>query len=347
MERALRLAASTNPHPNPRVGAVILDGAGHTVAEGAHQGPGHPHAEAAALEQAGGHLPEGATLVTTLEPCNHHGRTAPCTDAIIAAGVRRVVVGATDPDQQVAGEGLKRLRSAGIEVTEGVMSAAVEAADPAYFHHRRTGRPLYTLKTAVTIDGQTAAADGTSRWITGEEARHDSHLLRAISDAIMVGAGTVRADDPLLTVRLDGEDGHQPTAVVVAGRGPLPPDARLWQRPDTLVVSTENLDLGVENLLVPPGADGLPSLADLSEALAGRGLLSVLMEGGPALGGSLWRAGLIDRGVTYIGARVAGGVGMAMFDGPWETFGASVEVEITSVEKLGEDLRIGWHPVRE
>lgn len=347
MRRALELAGSTHPHPNPRVGAVVVDADGETISEGAHEGPGHPHAEVVALQKAAGHLREGATIVVTLEPCNHQGRTPPCTEAIIGSGIRRIVVGASDPDPLVEGGGVDRLRSAGLEVTEGVLASVVEAADPAYFHHRRTGRPLYTLKTAITLDGQTAATDGTSQWITGRSARRDAHLLRAISDAVMVGAGTLWADDPLLTVRLDDSADYQPTAVVVAGRRPLPDKARLWQRPDTVVVSTSSLDLGVENVVVPPGPDGLPSLADLGQALGERGLLSVLVEGGAALAGSLWRAGLVDRGVTYLGARVAGGAGKTMFDGPWETFSASVAVEITSLERLGEDVRIGWQPVRE
>ncbi|MGH8875215.1 MAG: bifunctional diaminohydroxyphosphoribosylaminopyrimidine deaminase/5-amino-6-(5-phosphoribosylamino)uracil reductase RibD, partial [Acidimicrobiia bacterium] len=225
MRRAIDLARPNRTHPNPRVGAVVVAPDGTVVGEGAHPGAGLPHAEALALAAAGD-AAAGATLYVTLEPCGHHGRTPPCTETVVASGVRRVVVGVTDPDPRVAGAGLARLRATGLEVTVGVLEAEVEALDPAYFHHRRTGLPLVTLKAAITLDGQAAAQDGTSQWITGPEARADAHRLRAEADALMVGAGTLRVDDPLLTVRLDGYEGPQPVPVVVAGRRPLPASAR-------------------------------------------------------------------------------------------------------------------------
>lgn len=346
MRRAIRLAATHHPHPNPKVGAVVLDPAGRVISEGSHTGPGEPHAEQMALQGVSGPLPTGSTLIVTLEPCNHYGRTPPCTEAILAAGVTRVVVGARDPDP-ISADGIDHLRSHGIAVETGLLADEVEDADPAYFHHRRTGRALFILKTATTLDGQIAARDGTSQWITGEEAREDAHLLRARADAVMVGAGTLRADDPRLTVRLPHYSGRQPRAVVVSGRGPLPPIANVWDRDGTLVVATELVDLPVETVVVGKGQDGFPDLKQTAETLADRGLLEVLVEGGPHFASSLWRADLIDRGVAYLGGKLAGGVGMPMFASNWDTFSGSRAVRITSVRRLGPDVRIDWSPVRE
>ncbi|MGA7269664.1 MAG: bifunctional diaminohydroxyphosphoribosylaminopyrimidine deaminase/5-amino-6-(5-phosphoribosylamino)uracil reductase RibD, partial [Acidimicrobiia bacterium] len=229
MRRAIALGAAHKPHPNPRVGAVILGPGGEVLAEAGHRGPGHPHAEQAAIDQLGGRVPQGATLVVSLEPCNHHARTPPCTEAVIAAGFGRMVIGAIDPDERVSGAGLARIRAAGIETEQGLLADAVERSDPAYFHHRRTGRARITAKTATTIDGQIAARDGTSQWITSAEARADAHRLRAESDAVMIGAGTLRMDDPGLDVRIPGFEGPQPVAVVVAGAGDLPLERRIWR----------------------------------------------------------------------------------------------------------------------
>lgn len=347
MRRALALAARARPHPNPRVGAVLLDDTGQPVAEGFHLGPGHDHAERAALSALAPPFPDGLTMVVTLEPCDHHGRTPPCTEAIIEAGVRRVVVGATDPDTRAQGKGVERLRAAGIDVEVGVLANEVEAADPAYFHHRRTGRARFTLKTAATLDGQTAAADGTSQWITSEEARRDVHLLRAASDAVMVGAGTLRADDPALTVRLEGWTGRQPVGVVVAGAKPLPENRALWQRTDTVVITDRHLDVSAKSLVVPAGRDGLPDLERAAVALADSGHLAVLVEGGSRLAAALWRQRLIDAGVAYLGGRIAGGTGKPMLAGEWATFDESVRVEIGDVRRLGPDVRVEWLPVWE
>lgn len=347
MRRAAELAMSRRPHPNPRVGAVILDSRGNALAEGAHSGPGHPHAERVALDRLAGPVPEGATMVVTLEPCNHHGRTPPCTDAIISSGIGRVVVGALDPDSRVTGAGVERLREAGIEVEVGLLTGEAEAVDPAYFHHRRTGRARFTLKTALTLDGQTAAADGTSRWITGPEARRDAHLLRAAGDAVMIGAGTLRSDDPDLRVRLDDYDGPQPRAIVVAGDEPMPPGAKLWRRTDTVVVASSDPRVGREAVLVEPDASGRPDLARAAVALADLGLLEILVEGGATLAASLWNLGLVDRGVTYVGSRVAGGVGIPPLAGTWITFDDSRRVRIIGSRSIGEDIRIDWEPVRE
>jgi diaminohydroxyphosphoribosylaminopyrimidine deaminase/5-amino-6-(5-phosphoribosylamino)uracil reductase len=222
MQAAVDAAATVRAtaHPNPWVGCAIVDADG-LVAVGATRPPGEAHAEVVALEAAGERA-RGATAYVTLEPCSHHGRTGPCADALVEAGVARVVVAVADPDPRVAGEGVARLREAGIAVEVGCAAATVEAQLQAYLHQRRTGRPYVVLKLAATLDGRTAARDGTSRWITGAEARADVHRLRAESDGIVVGAGTVRADDPELTAR--DADGPDPERVVL---GRIPADARV------------------------------------------------------------------------------------------------------------------------
>lgn len=337
---AIELAIAHRPHPNPRVGAVVLDPSGTRVGVGAHVSAGTPHAEVIALEQAGRQA-NGGTLVVTLEPHDHHGRTPPCTEAVIRAGIRRVVVGAIDPDPRVRGRGVERLRAAGIEVETGVEADAVEHADPGYFHHRTTGRARVILKTASTLDGQTAAMDGSSQWITGEMARSDAHLLRGSVDAVMVGAGTVLADDPLLSVRV-GSIPRQPRPVIVAGRRRLPADLRLWGR-DPIVASPIPLR-DVDNLIIAPGKTGRVDLAELLRTLPEHGILDVLVEGGPGLAGSLWEAGLVDAGVSFLASMVAGGVGGPMFDREFPTLHAARPVDITGVKQIGDDVRIDWTP---
>ena len=345
MKRAEELARLANPHPNPRVGAVVLDAHGNAVGEGYHTALGRPHAEIEALTIAG-ELARGGTLVVTLEPCNHFGRTPPCTLAVIDAGIERVVAGAVDPDPRVGGEGISRLRSAGVAVEMGIGEG--EAIDPAYFHHRRTGRPLVILKLAATLDGQTAAADGSSQWITSEASRTDAHRLRAEADAVVIGAGTLRTDDPSLDVRLPGFTGPGPRPVVVAGRRPLPTAARLWAR-DPMIVATDNSahrSLGGakygEMLSVPPDAAGLPDLAATVGLLGEAGMLGLLVEGGPTLAGTLLRAGLVDQGILYFGSRLAGGVGRPLFDTPFPTLDAAISITIERTMPLDTDLRVDF-----
>ncbi|MDQ3499507.1 MAG: bifunctional diaminohydroxyphosphoribosylaminopyrimidine deaminase/5-amino-6-(5-phosphoribosylamino)uracil reductase RibD [Actinomycetota bacterium] len=326
MTRAGELARSANPHPNPRVGAVMIATDGGLVGEGHHSAFRQPHAEANALSEAGERA-RGATLVVTLEPCNHHGNTPPCTEAIVAAGVSKVIVGAGDPDERVRGRGIERLRQSGIEVV--VIDPPMEWLDPAYFHHRRTGRPLVILKLAATLDGQTSAADGTSQWITAEEARTDAHRLRAEADAIVIGAGTLRADDPRLDVRIEGYTGHQPRPVVIAGRRPLPPSARALHRNGLVLGTGES----------PVDLDG--ALMEMSE----EGLLSILVEGGPTLAASFLAADLVDQGVLYLAGKLAGGVGRPLFDRPWPSLESARQVTIDRVTTLGPDLRIDFTPI--
>lgn len=347
MRRALELAERSNPHPNPRVGAVILDADGRILAEGWHVAPGQAHAERAALAQLDGPPPSGATMVVTLEPCDHHGRTPPCTEAILDSGIGRVVVGAIDPDPRVGGGGIEHLQEAGIEVDVGLLSAEIEAADPGYFHHRRLGRPRVTLKSAMTLDGQTAAVDGTSQWITGPEARRDAHLLRSRADAVVVGAGTLRADDPTLTVRLEGYSGPQPRAVVVAGTNPLPHRALVWGRRETVVVATVDPGIDAETVIVEPNAVGLPRLDQALQRLGDLGMLEILVEGGATLAADLWNGRLVDAGVTYLGGRIAGGGGLPPLAGTWTTFADSRPVHVVRVATVGTDVRIDWEPVQE
>ena len=327
MRRAIEATRSTYPHPNPRVGAVLTSRDGAVLSVAAHRTPGEPHAEVLALEAAVAttdNVP-GSTLFVTLEPCNHHGRTPPCTDTIIDAGVARVVVGVTDPDERVSGSGIDRLRDADIEVTVGVLEHEVVSNDPAYFHHRRTGLPVVTLKLATTLDGQAGATDGTSKWITSREARQDAHRLRAENDVVIVGVGTVVADDPALDVRLEGFDGRQPRPVIISGMRTIPSDRQILER-DPLIYRPE------DGTMVDPVA----VIKDLGD----RGVVAAMIEGGPGIASSFLRAGLVDEIVWYVGAKLAGGRGTPAITGMFETMADIRDLDITGVERVGPDVRI-------
>jgi diaminohydroxyphosphoribosylaminopyrimidine deaminase / 5-amino-6-(5-phosphoribosylamino)uracil reductase len=320
MAEAVAAAATVRARtsPNPWVGAVLVtpDGASFT---GATEPPGGRHAEIVAIDAAAATGDtSGATLYTTLEPCCVSGRTGPCTEAIIAAGIARVVGGIEDPDDQVAGRGFARLRAAGITVDVGAGSDAVRRQLAPYSKHRSTGRPWVVLKLAASLDGRTAAPDGTSTWITGPEARADGHRLRAESDAVIVGAGTVRTDDPGLTVR-DAE-GADPLRVVL---GAAPPDAR-----------------------VHPCVELDGRLEDVLDELGSRGVVQALVEGGATVAGEFHRRGLVDRYVLYLAPALFGGddarpllngEGAPTIDDIWRG-------RITSVDRLGDDLRIELEP---
>lgn len=314
MRQAIDLAATVRVQtsPNPWVGCVIESVDGKRLT-GATQPPGGMHAEAVALSVAGDQA-KGATLWCTLEPCSHHGRTPPCADSIIAAGIKRVVVGITDPDPRVAGKGIERLRDAGIEVIVGVEQEAISAQLAPYVKHRTTGRPWVVLKLAATIDGRTAAPDGTSKWITGEPARLDTHRIRAESDAIIVGAGTVRTDDPSLTVR--HVEGRDPLRVVL---GKIPEDAK--------VHPAIEMDGGVVEVL---------------DELGTRGVMQVMVEGGATVAGEFHRAGLVDRYMIYLAPKLFGGDdARPLFAGPGASTMADVwEGKIMGVQQLGDDLRV-------
>jgi diaminohydroxyphosphoribosylaminopyrimidine deaminase/5-amino-6-(5-phosphoribosylamino)uracil reductase len=288
---------------------------------------------------AAGDAAEGATMYVTLEPCVHHGNTPPCTDAILEAGISTVVVAREDPDEKMAGSGIYILKQSGVDVEVGLESAAAIELDPAYFHHRETGMPLVTMKVAMTLDGSVAALDGSSRWITSEEAREDAHRLRATMDAVVVGAGTLRIDDPLLTVRLDGWEGHQPTPVVIAGVEDLPQDARLWAR-DPLVLATRPIEIPSGELVVVAGDRHLPYPEVAAKSLADRGLIDLLLEGGAALMGAWLRAGVISKGILYLAGRIGGGRGLQPVGGEFATIEEAREVTIVDVRTVGPDLRI-------
>ncbi len=316
MVRALEASAAAriDAPPNPWVGALVLDEQGTVRGLGVTRPPGGPHAEVVALHEAGD-AARGGTLVVTLEPCDHRGRTPPCTEAIIAAGIGHVVVGVRDPDAQVAGRGVARLREAGVDVTEGVMADAVAEALAPYLWQRRTGRPWVVLKVAATLDGVVAAADGSSQWITGEAARADAHRLRAESQAILVGAGTVRADDPTLTARLPGRT-LEPLRVVL---GTAPATARVrpcWERSGPL--------------------------EDILDELGGHGVLQVLVEGGPATASAFVGAGLVNRVVWYVAPALAGARNTlgALRDLSTASIDRLRRGHLIAVERLGEDLRI-------
>ncbi len=313
--------------PNPWVGCVIVAG-GDVVGAGATAAPGGPHAEAAALAAAGDSA-RGATAYVTLEPCAHHGRTPPCTAALIVAGVSRVVVAVTDPDEHVAGRGVERLRKAGIDVEMGVLADEVTEQLRPYLTQRSTGRPLVVLKLAATLDGRIAAADQSSTWITGAAARSDVHRLRAESDAILVGAGTIRADDPRLDVR-----NFRPS--VVLG--------------DDVVLHPRRVVLGdiSETARVQPALSFRGDLGDLLDQLGSEGVLQLLVEGGADVAGRFHRAGLVDRYVVYLAPALLGGDDSTpMFTGPGVTKMADVmRGRFASVTRLGDDVRLELVPDR-
>ena len=343
MHRALELGANHHPHPNPRVGAVIADVDGEIAGQGAHTGTGADHAEVVALRHAGT-AAQGGTLYVTLEPCTHQGRTPPCIDAIIAAGLSRVVIANKDPDHRVFGRGIAALEAAGVEVETGLLAAEAEVADPAYFFHRRCGRPRVTLKMAATIDGQVAAADGSSQWITSEQARRDAHGLRAESDAVVIGSGSLIGDDPLLTARVTSGTAHQPRPVVIAGRHQLLSEARLWSR-NPLVIASTPMEIPGAEVHVVTGDGGRPRLDEALALLGDMGSLEILVEGGPNLAGAMWRAGLVDRFIVYLASKVGGGIGIPMLSGSFATVGDATEMRLVEVRPVGRDLRIEF--VRE
>ena len=322
-----------------------MSSTGAVLGEGSHVGPGERHAETIALEAAG-ESAKASSVYVTLEPCVHQGRTPPCVDAIIAAGVGRVIVGTGDPDERVAGRGVERLRSAGIEVVVGVLSEDVRASDPAYFHHRSSGMPLVTMKYAMTLDGSVAARDQTSQWITGEDARRDAHRLRRDADAVVVGAGTLRSDDPRLDVRLEGYEGPQPRPVVIAGSMSLPDNAAMWDR-DPLIVTSRTIDVPAGDVIEVAGDTlGLPEPRAACGALAEAGYLSILLEGGPTLAGAWWRTGVIDRGIVYVGAQLAGGAGMSAISGVFGTIDEATPAKIVGTHTLGSDIRIEFERIQ-
>ncbi|HEX6197261.1 MAG TPA: bifunctional diaminohydroxyphosphoribosylaminopyrimidine deaminase/5-amino-6-(5-phosphoribosylamino)uracil reductase RibD [Jiangellaceae bacterium] len=325
MRRALELAQSPDAPtgPNPRVGCVLLRPDGSTLAEGYHRGAGAPHAEVDALNSAGQHA-RGATAVVTLEPCNHTGRTGPCVAALREAGVARVVFGQPDTSP-VARGGAEVLRTAGVDVEGGVLADAARAVNPIWTFAVENGRPYVTWKYAATLDGRSAAADGTSQWITSPEARADVHRLRAECDAILVGTGTVLSDNPWLTARevsgrpLDRD--RQPLRAVM-GLREIPADAAV--RDDaagTLHLETRDPDEALKRLL-------------------DHDRQHVLLEGGPTLAGAFWRADLVERVIAYVAPMLLGAGTSALGDAGIGTIGDAARLVVTDVTRVGPDVRL-------
>lgn len=347
MAEALRLAAMGlyTATPNPRVGCVIVRD-GEAVGTGWHEKTGGPHAEVLALRAAGARA-RGATAYVSLEPCSHHGRTPPCVDALIEAGVARVVAAMQDPNSQVAGSGFAALRAAGIAVESGLMQDEARALNAGFVARMSRGRPWLRMKIAASLDGRTALANGKSQWITGPEARRDGHAWRARACALLTGIGTVRDDDPQLDVR-EVETTRQPLKVVVDSRLQLPLSAKLLARGKVLVAAAVDdqaaiaalRDKGAEVVLLP-NAQGKVELTELMRELARRELNEVQVEAGYKLNGSLLGAGLVDELLLYLAPSILGDSACAMFNLPELTDLAQKRlVQFADVQTIGSDLRI-------
>jgi diaminohydroxyphosphoribosylaminopyrimidine deaminase/5-amino-6-(5-phosphoribosylamino)uracil reductase len=345
MAHALRLAERGlyTTSPNPRVGCVLVQG-DRLLAEGWHVRAGEPHAEVHAL-RAAGTAARGATAYVTLEPCSHHGRTPPCADALIAAGVARVVAAMQDPNPLVAGQGLQKLRAAGIEVECGLMEAAARELNVGFAARMSRGMPWVRSKIAASLDGHTALNNGTSKWITGEAARRDVQHWRARSCAVLTGVGTALADDPQLNVRI--ASARQPLLVVLDSHLRLPPTARLLQ--GGALVYTASPDEGKRAALLRagaevvalPGAAGQVDLSAVLRDLAQRGINELLVEAGRTLNGALLRAGLVDELVLYLAPQLLGDAARGMADlGELTQLDQRVDLQWRDVRQVGGDLRI-------
>jgi diaminohydroxyphosphoribosylaminopyrimidine deaminase/5-amino-6-(5-phosphoribosylamino)uracil reductase len=352
MRRALDLAArGTGVSPNPMVGAVLVRD-GEIVGEGWHEGPGRPHAEVVALDAAGDRA-RGASLYVTLEPCSHYGRTPPCAPRIATAGVTRVVAATADPNPAVDGRGVAALRAAGVEVELGLLGDQAARLNAAFLKHVRTGLPHVTLKMAASLDGKVAARDGSSRWITGEDARAEVHRMRAGSDAIMVGAGTAFRDDPSLTVRDPAYRGRPPLRVVVDGRGIVPETHAVFGDglAPTLVATTEGAPAwrrdtwraaGAEVLVLDDAGSALIPLEALLRELGKRDVQRVLLEGGPTLAWEAVRSGLVDEVVLFFAPILIGGqdAPSVLMGGGIHTIAAPFRLDFDEVSRVGSDIKV-------
>ena len=352
MARAVQLAAQGRftTAPNPQVGCVVARD-GQIVGEGWHQRAGGPHAEIVALEDAADQA-SGATVYVTLEPCCHQGRTPPCTDALIAAGVARVVYGSTDPNPAVAGQGARQLEEAGIAVEGGVMSAECDALNTGYLHRHRTGRPYVRCKIAASLDGRTALGNGISQWITGAAARADVQRLRARSGAILTGIGTVLADDPSLNVRdVSLGDIRQPERMIVDSQLRLPAAARTLKLDGTVRVFC--VDDAAAGPLRAAGAEveridgqgGRVSLPALIERLSELHINDLLVEAGPTLNGALLAGGLIDELIVYTASHILGHGARGMFELPdLDAMEQRTEWQLVDFRRVGADCRATYRP---
>ncbi len=347
MARALALAERGlfTTTPNPRVGCVVVRG-GEVVGEGFHERAGEAHAEVNAL-RAAGERASGATVYVNLEPCSHHGRTPPCTGALVAAGVKRAVVAMGDPNPKVAGQGFAALRAAGIEVDAGLLEDEARELNIGFVSRMTRGRPWVRLKVAASLDAKTALANGESQWITGEEARRDGHRWRARACAILTGIGTVKDDDPRLTVR-DVETPRQPLRVLVDSRLEVPLTARLLGGGNVLVAAAvadrdkvaRLRDRGAE-VVVLPNASGKVELAELMRELGRRALNEVHVEAGFKLNGSLVAAGVVDELLVYVAPRILGDAARGMFNLPGvERLADARRLKLVDVAEVGDDVRL-------
>jgi diaminohydroxyphosphoribosylaminopyrimidine deaminase/5-amino-6-(5-phosphoribosylamino)uracil reductase len=353
MRRALELAERGwgRVSPNPMVGCVLVRD-GRVVGEGWHEGPGTEHAEAMALRVAGA-AANGATAIVTLEPCNHHGRTPPCAPALVAGGIEAVVVAARDPNPIVDGAGIQALVDAGVAVAEGLLREPAERQNIAFRTHVRTGRPFVVLKMASSLDGRAAARDGSSKWISGPAARADVQRARAWADAIVVGAGTVRADDPSLTLRDPGlGSARPPLRVVVDTAGRVPADRRVFDGAAPTLVATTELatpdrrrewaDAGADVVVLDRDPAGAVSLPALIQTLGKRDVQGVLIEGGPSLAWSAVRDDVIDEVHLYQAPMLVGGHAAPgwLSGGGFAPIDRATRLELASVERIGPDLKV-------
>lgn len=353
MSRALQLAQRGlyTTTPNPRVGCVLVRD-GQIVGEGWHERAGEAHAEIMALRAAGDRA-RRATVYVSLEPCSHHGRTPPCADALVSAGVARVVAAMRDPNPKVAGAGLERLRSAGIETLEGLLEAQARELNVGFVSRMERGRPWLRVKVAASLDGRTALANGVSQWITGPEARRDGHHWRARSCAVLAGIGTLLADNPRLTVR-DVETSRQPARIVVDRHLRLPSTARVLEGGNALVFAgvadaqkVGQLTQAGAEVVVLPDAQGKVDLLRMLDELGRREMNEVLVESGSRLNGALLRAGLVDELVMYFAPHLLGDTARGMFGlGELTGLDQRVELQVADVTQIGPDLRVIARPGR-
>ena len=330
MRRAIELAARGPARGvNPQVGCVVMDSSGAIIAEGWHRGSGTPHAEVDALSRITSEQAAGSTFVVTLEPCNHTGQTGPCAQALISANVARVVYAATDPGHSSAG-GAQTLRDAGLEVEGGHLAHEVSEQLHDWMRSAQLGRPFVTLKWASSLDGRAAAEDGTSQWISGEEARERVHLQRSEADAIVVGTGTVLTDNPSLTARTPNGDlcGNQPMPVVI-GERPIPSDSLVYAHPHEVLVTGHR---DIEGTLAE---------------LRGKGVRSVFVEGGPTLASAFIEAGVVDRFFIYLAPVLLGGPKLSLTDLGIGTLADRLDLELISLERLGSDIFIEARPAQK
>lgn len=353
MARAIQLAARGmyTTDPNPRVGCVIVK-QGQVIGEGWHERAGEAHAEIHALQQAGENA-NGATAYVTLEPCCHHGRTPPCSDALVAAQVARVVVAMQDPNPQVAGNGLRQLQEVGIQVEVGLLETQAKALNPGFIRRMQGRRPYVRNKLAMSLDGRTAMANGESKWITGEAARRDVQGLRARSSAILTGVGTVLADDPALTVRLPGIE-RQPLRVIVDTHLSTPLDAKLLSQPGQTMIMTASSDTELQDSLRATGAEVVQighdeqgmDLQAVLDTLGELNINEVLLETGATLSGAMLQARLIDEMVIYMAPLLMGDAARGLYRLPQlQRMADRIELDIREVRAVGKDLRITAIPI--